>query len=54
MYLTTNNTHYRLTSTTPAGFESTISIGERPAELSLIPPRHRDRLTTSITYTKSF
>jgi hypothetical protein len=30
LYLTTHNTHNRQTSTSPVGFETTISAGERP------------------------
>ena len=34
-YLTTHNTHNRQTSTPPAGFEPTISAGERPQTYAL-------------------
>jgi len=51
-YLTTHNTHNRQTSIFPAGFEPTISAGERPQTYAL------DRAATgtgirSYTYTKS-
>ena len=35
LYLTTHNTHNRQTSMTPAGFEPTISSGERPPTCAL-------------------
>ena len=35
LYLTTNNTHNRQTSMPPAGFEPTISVGERPQTYAL-------------------
>ena len=40
LYLTIHNTHNRQTSMPPAGFEPTISAGERP---HLIPRGHWDR-----------
>ena len=35
LYLTTHNTHNRQTSMPPAGFEPTISAGERPQTYAL-------------------
>ena len=35
LYLTTHNTHNRQTSMPPAGFEPTISAGERPQSYAL-------------------
>jgi hypothetical protein len=35
LYLTTHNTHNRLTSMLPVGFEPTISAGERPQTYAL-------------------
>ena len=35
LYLTTHNTHNRQTSTSPVGFEPTISAGERPQTYAL-------------------
>ena len=35
LYLTTHNTHNRLTSMPPVGFEPTISAGERPQTYAL-------------------
>ena len=35
LYLTTHNTHNRQTSMLPAGFEPTVSAGERPQTYSL-------------------
>ena len=40
LYLTTHNTHNRLTSMPPVGFEPTISAGERPQTYAL------DRMAT--------
>jgi hypothetical protein len=42
-YLRTHNTHNRKTSMPPAGYEPTISAGERPQELRLALCSHRDR-----------
>ena len=42
-YLGTHNTHNRKTSMPPAGYEPTISAGERPQELRLALCSHRDR-----------
>ena len=35
LYITTHNTHNRLTSMSPVGFEPTISAGERPQTYAL-------------------
>jgi len=42
LYLTTRNTHSRLTSMPPVGLEATISAGERPQTYDL------DRTATGI------
>ena len=44
LYLTTHNTHNRQTSMSPAGFEPTISAGERPQTYAL------DRAATGTGY----
>ena len=48
LYLTTHNTHNRQTSMLPAGFEPTISAGERPQTYGLRPRGHWDRRLTVI------
>ena len=43
LYLTTHNTHNRQISLPPAGFEPTISAGERPQNNVFRPRGHWDR-----------
>ena len=47
--LITHNIHKRQTSMPPVGFESTISAGERPADLRLRPRGRWDRLIVEFT-----
>ena len=50
LYLTTHNTHNRQTSMPPAGFEPTISAGERPQTYALDSAGSRSRTFPKLEY----
>ena len=50
LYLTTHNTHNRQTSMPPAGFEPTISAGERPQTYALDRTATGTGTTTGLCY----